>query len=174
MPEFALDADAFNFLRALGLLDKLVELARETRICLHLTGFVARHELTALGPTIEAMENEKVLTVHSVKTKSPAYKLYRELQEDWDKGESETVAWLATDAPEGVIFVSCDVEVPTLCKKHKIRSVDIGELAVLLVTEGLLAQAIVNDLLIPWENQHAQMGRPKEWKSLAVALKKGS
>src|SRR5687768_5180341 len=117
------DSDAFNFSRSLGLLDDLVALARpEAKLGLHLTGFVARHELTSLGLLIQDLQTAHLLTVWPISTKTNTFELWRKLQDRYDKGESELGAWIATTAPAGTILVSCDKEVPKLSKELKIRS----------------------------------------------------
>lgn len=172
--DLALDADAFHFLRKLGLLADLLALARAqpAKIVLHTTAYVARHELNSLSAEIDALEREGVLQIHRVATGTPTFRLFRALQQDYDKGESELGAWIATERPD-VILVSCDAEVPRMAKKLKFRALDLGQLAVVLVEDGLMSQPDMEDRLRPWENPHVGLGRPAWWTTLAAALAKG-
>lgn len=172
--DLALDADAFHFLRKLGLLADLLALARAqpAKVVLHTTAYVARHELNSLSAEIDALEREGVLQIHRVATGTPTFRLFRELQQDYDKGESELGAWIATERPD-VILVSCDAEVPRMAKKLKFRALDLGQLAVVLVMDGLLSQPHMEDRLSPWANPHVGLGRPAWWTTLAAALALG-
>lgn len=175
MTTLGLDADAFIFLRKLGLLDDLVALASppEPRISLHTTGYVAHHELSDLSTVLALMVAGSTLTISQVKTKTRAFALLRELQEaGYDKGESELGAWIATES-ELTVLVSCDLAVPKMAKGLKIKALDLGRLVVVLVKDGLMAEATAAERLKPWENPHTGIGRPRWWTTLADALAAG-
>ncbi len=169
--QLVLDADAFNFLRKLGLLDDLIALARlkPPKLTLHTTRYVARFELQSLQSLVEELEKDGTLKVAQLAASSPAFKLFRELLERYDKGESELAAWAAKNAPTAII-VSCDKAVPKLGKELHLQTLDIGELVVVLVKDGLLSEATAVERLRPWENPHTGIGRPTWWKSLKEAL----
>lgn len=90
MRHLGLDADAFNFLRSLRLLDDLAALAQppEPKVALHTTAYVARHELSSLSREIDAMEKSSTLAIWQVRSKTPAFARFRELAKDFDKGET--------------------------------------------------------------------------------------
>ena len=174
MRRFALDSDAFIFLKKLGLLKDLIDLARPPtpRLALHMTSFVARHELSSVLAELETMVKDLTLKIWDVKTKTAAFALFRELKDGgYDKGESELGAWIATESKE-TILVSCDKAVPRMAKSLKIRSLDIGQLVVVLVKDGLITHEIAEERLSPWSNPHTGIGRPPGWTNLTDAIAK--
>jgi hypothetical protein len=171
--DLALDADAFNFLRALGLLEELLQLARlaSPKLTLHSTRYVAKHELSSLAVEIAQLETEGVLTIWAVKTGTPEFDLFKKLQREYDKGESELSAWVAVVNPAAIV-VSCDLQVPKIAKKHKFKALDLGEVAIVLVKDGLVPESVMEQRLLPWANPHVGMGRPSWWTTLRDALKR--
>jgi hypothetical protein len=133
-PTFALDADTCNFLRGLGLFEQIRRLATEQRIALHMTGFVAYHELNSLQAWIKTMEDEGSLNVHKLRTRSKAFEQFRTLKDHGrtrsglrvDKGECELVAWLICEG-QGVTLVSCDAGARDLAREHRIEVFDLCE-----------------------------------------------
>jgi DNA-binding PadR family transcriptional regulator len=171
--DLALDADAFNFLRTLGLLNDLTILAgaKPPKLALYTTWYVAKHELSSLSSEIDQLEKQGLLGIRRVETGTAAFKLFRKLQQDFDKGESELGAWIATSCPNAVL-ASCDLQVPRMAKQLGFKSLDLGDLAIVLVKDSLVPEATVAQRLRPWANPHVGQGRPNWWTNLDDALKR--
>lgn len=123
----------------------------------------------SISAEVDALERTGALKVWPITTGTAAFKLFRELQRRYDKGESELGAWLASCAP-ATVLVSCDKAAPKLAKELKITNLDLGQLVVVLVKDGLLPLAVAATRLRAWDNPHTGIGRPAWWTSLEAAL----
>lgn len=177
MPAFALDSDAFVFLHALGLLDRVGQQAAEGRLTLHLTGTPAYIELNSLQDRVKQLEGSGALRVHKLRRGTESFSRFRELVDKGrtrsgkpvHKGECEMVAWLSTDG-EGITFVSCDTGARELAREHRIEVFDLCDFVCELVRLGLLAREVATEHVAVWDDPHAGRGRPGDFPGFETAL----
>ena len=173
-----IDADAFNALRSLGLLEDLMGLARQGAIRLSLTEYIARFELNDLQGLLQKLQSEQVVKIIPVPLSSEAGRYYRQLRKQpprtrsgksVHKGEQEAVAWAHKEAPE-VLFISCDAGARDLAEEHGVRSGDVLSLVCELLEAGHLRREVAEQRLAPWEGRHSGQCVPKGYAGLEDAL----
>ena len=53
---------------------------------------------------------------------------------------------------------------------HNVLSVELGDLAAMLIVESVVPQAIVEAKLVVWDDVAQHQGRPKDWRTLATSF----
>lgn len=165
MRDVLLDADAFRFLRGLGLLDEvLTALRRECDVVM--TGYVARHELSALAADLARLEAAGLLRVESVLARSAAGRRYRDFQREADKGEAEAIAWaLERAAEERPLFVSRDAGARRFAGEQRVPHTDVFGVIVEAVLLGGLSRERAASAVEVWDDKTQQLGRPADYES---------
>jgi len=166
-----LDADAFLCLRSNSLLDLLLA----AKVPLVMTGYVARHELASLQASIQEMERRSSLKVEDVRAKTPEFIRYRQfLREGAHKGEAESVAWAVekTTRDTRPVFVSLDGGARKLAASNGMVSLDVFDLMVLAVREGLCTAEEVRTRLAAWDDDPHGFCRPPDFTSFDETWRK--
>jgi len=130
-----------------------------------LAGYVAYHELNDLQGELRELQTSGAVIVHDVKARTPAYRLFRELQnEGADKGEAESIAW-ANGLTKGTrpLFVSQDIHARRLARKNGLETVDMFDMAVHLCDSGLVAKSEVKSLLASWDDNPHLACQPSDF-----------
>lgn len=172
MIAFLLDTDAYNFSRKLSLLGRLLAVS-PTQVRLVLTGYIARHELSPLFDEIKEYESSEKLSIHDLERRGEANELFKSVRKDGiDKGESEAIAWLLLQDPgTRPIFISCDNKAVAVAKKRRLVAGDLLDLALVMIRAGLAPRDDVAAALVPWEEAGFGLGKPRDFESLAIAMK---
>lgn len=172
MRDVLLDADAFRCLRELGLLEPGLR-AAAPRGRTHLVQFVARHELSLVSQTVEALEKNGLIVIESVLAGSEAGRLFRKLmKEGHDKGESESIAW-ASGVPQEdrPVFVTADRGATRLARDNRVPVTDVFGLVLAWVELAGLDRQLVADALTSWDQPHSGRCGPKGWAGFEHALR---
>lgn len=154
-----IDADAFICLRKWDLLALLV---RSSHVELHQGGFAAYHELNRIHSEIEELESSGSLEIHSIKARTSAYSVYREIVKGGaDRGEAEAVAW-AVDSKKtrDMVFVSLDVRARRLASSRGMVTCDVFDLMVSLSVQGHCSTDEVRKRLVDWDDIRKGFCRP--------------
>lgn len=159
-----LDADAFLCMRGLGILGDVVQ---ATALVVHLTEYVARHELSPVASLVLDLEGSGRVIIGSVVARTPAFEMWRRLRrEGADKGEAEAIAWGASR--EGVPrpwFVTLDGEARRHSARCGLRAMDVRDFLVRTVALGAVAVEVVRQAVAVWDDRGQQQGRPADWSS---------
>jgi predicted nucleic acid-binding protein len=148
--DLLIDADAFRFLRALGLLDEVFSALRPDRRVL-LTEYIARHELSVLSRDLDRLVSEGFVQVERVGIKTPAGRRYREFQREADKGEAEAIAWaLDAPSPSRPVFVSRDAGARRFAAAQGVASTDVM---------GVVVEAVLTGRLLRTRAEEASLSR---------------
>jgi len=161
--QLLIDADAYLCLRKWGLLKVLLRMPGEVSIVL--AGYVAHHELNDLQSELGEFQESGAVLVQDVKARTPAYRLFRELQNKGaDKGEAESIAW-ANGLPKGSrpLFVSQDVHARQLARGNGLEAVDMFDLAIHLHEFGLVEKSEVQSLLASWDDNPHLACQPSDF-----------
>lgn len=180
MRPILLDSDAFIFVRKLGLLVMLEEVAKRTSVVL--TEYIARQELAPLQSEIELLCRRAVLTIAAVSKGTPEFVKYRELTDPAkkrqlrapypiDKGECEAVAWACTrvDA-ERPVFVTCDRGAHWLAQHERVSVTDVLGLGIGAVVVGAITRKVLQDALSVWDSPAQQIGKPPGYSDFQAAF----
>lgn len=172
MRDLLIDADAFRFLRGLGLLDEVFAALRPDR-CLVITEYVARHELSTLAGEVERLERAGYLVVERVGVRSPAGRRYKEFQREADKGEAEAVAWaLEAPAASRAVFVSRDEGARRFAAAQRVPNTDVMGVVVEAVLAGRLSRERAQAALTVWDDKNQQLGRPADYAGFDATFAK--
>jgi hypothetical protein len=147
----------------------LGEVCGAGKVELHLTAHVARTELCKLQDRVTQLEAAG-LQVHRLSLKAAEGRRLLSYRSQRNKGERETVAWLAEN--RAVSYVTCDVGARRFALENGVAAViDLGELICVLCEAGISVDRI-RPCLTSWYDLHAGNGRPKDWGGLDQALLK--
>ena len=133
-----------------------------------MTQFVARHELAPLRDLLKSLEDERRLVIHAVSRGTEAFRLYERLQRDGThKGEAEAIAWAVhQESGPTRLFVSLDRRARQQAERHKLAALDLLDLAVYLVEEGIASFEEIRSRLSVWEEQPHAFDCPADFTSL--------
>ena len=163
MRDVLIDADAFRFLRGLGLLDEVALALRKDRGGF-MTEYVARHELSALAPDVARLEAAGALTVAAVAVRTPAGQRYRDFKRVADKGEAEAIAWaLERPPPSRPLFVSRDAGARRFAGEQRVPHTDVLGVLVEVVLGGHVTRERVERAVAVWDDKSQQLGRPADY-----------
>lgn len=168
------DADAFLAMRALRFLD-CVRVQSVGQPLLHMTEFIARHELSTIRELLTSLERSGQLEVHPVAVRTPAWERFRALKQTMDKGEAEAIAWLLEQPREERLhFVSLDRAARDGAKAHRVVAIDLFEWMLDMVDDGAMPRTEAELLLVGWLDPEKQFGRPRDYIGfLETARKRG-
>ena len=164
-----LDADATLALRKLSLWKLLLASSAE----LHITGYVAQHELSSVWSSeLEPLVLAGRIVRHDVKAKTPEYAKWRELQRAGaDKGEAEAIAWASALAKTSrPTFVTADHGAAKHARREGVEAFDLGELAAELIVSEVVLPSEVRAKIAVWDDVSQEQGRPHGWTTLAQSL----
>ncbi len=172
MRDVLVDADAFRFLRGLGLLDAVFDaLSRESKIWIG--EYVARHELNLLFEVLEVHRAAGRIDFVAVAARTSAFQKFRAWQkEGFDKGEAEAIAW-ASEVPHErrPLFVTRDSKARQLAQREGVLHTDVMGIVVEAVCRGHLELDRAREALSAWDDPRQQQGKPhpyagfdEEWK----------
>lgn len=165
MRDVLLDADAFRFLRGLGLLDEVLVALRADRAVV-MTEYVARHELSALAGDVARLEAAGQVTVERVLARSAAGRRYREFQRVADKGEAESIAWALERPPRSrPLFISRDAGARRFAAEQRVPHTDVFGVMVEAVLAGRLTRDRAASAVEVWEDKTQQLGRPADYET---------
>ena len=113
-PAFIFDADAFNFLCALRVMDALTEPLRDHRLALHFVQHVAREIKGPNRDLIDRLEKQGSAHIHRFRPSDAAGRRFENLMKDRRKakggpvhtGECATVAWALASGDSSPIVVA--------------------------------------------------------------------
>lgn len=160
---YLVDADAFLCLRHLSMLEALATIPFRD---LHLTEYIARHELSTIDREVKALEASGILTVHRVVARTPAHKLFKKLKKSGaHKGEAEAMAWAALEA-QRPLFVTLDRGATRFANAEQVPVTDVFGLSIVLVKQGILRRETVEEKLSVWEDKKQGFCRPRDFTTL--------
>ena len=172
MRPLLLDADAFRCLRDLGLLRPLLEgFAPPPGV--HLTEYIARHELTQRQADVASRESAALLSGHPLGEGASAQVRYRQFQKDRlaDKGECEGIAWALDAPPAGrPVFITRDRGATLFARSQGVPVTDVLGLAVEALRRNLTDRETLRSSLARWDDPQIQICRPAGYRSFDLEV----
>lgn len=165
---FILDADTFICLHSLSVLSLLAD---RPMPMLHMTEYVARHELCGLTGQVTALEASGHLSVAALSARDENFRRFR--RDGTDKGEAEIVAWcLLSPRLQRPRYISNDRRARALASTEGVHPGDLLDLVIALLQHGTLSEAEVQEKLAPWDDRTQQRCRPAGFTTLAETLQR--
>lgn len=165
MKDFLFDADAFICIRKLSFLRLLAGGNRPW----HMTGYIARHELSTVAEDIDGLGKSGHLQVHDRSARDPRF---RELiQRGYDKGEAEAIAW-AMDLPrdQRPTFISLDKRALKAAGENGVPAGDVMDLIVESIESGEITVEAAREKVAIWDDKHQVQGKPQDYTTFDETL----